>query len=121
VSLMESQLACLSTTAAGALNTVPGTPPPGRRGTAHENIAPYQAFKCKDGEYFVIGTGNDEQFSKLCETLGRPELAVDERFLTNASRVTHRDELIHLLDDAFSTNDRGMNRLYFCLANHMQS
>lgn len=54
-SLMESQLACLSTTAAGALNSAPGTPPPGRRGTAHESIAPYQAFKCKDGEYFVIG------------------------------------------------------------------
>jgi crotonobetainyl-CoA:carnitine CoA-transferase CaiB-like acyl-CoA transferase len=106
LSLMESQLACLSTTAAGALNAVPGTPPPGRRGTAHENIAPYQAFKCKDGEYFVIGTGNDQQFSKLCETLGTPELAADERFLTNASRVTHRDELIALLEDAFSMKDR---------------
>ena len=42
VSLMESQLACLSTAASGALNALPGTPPPGRRGTAHENIAPYQ-------------------------------------------------------------------------------
>lgn len=52
---MESQLACLSTAASGALNALPGTPPPGRRGTAHENISPYQAFKCKDGEYFVIG------------------------------------------------------------------
>lgn len=55
VSLMESQLACLSTAASGALNALPGTPAPGRRGTAHENIAPYQAFQCKDGEYFVIG------------------------------------------------------------------
>ena len=104
---MESQLACLSTTAAGALNAVPGTPPPGRRGTAHENIAPYQAFKCKDLEYFVIGTGNDQQFMKLCETLGRPELATDERFLTNACRVANRDELVSLLGDAFGTKKRG--------------
>jgi crotonobetainyl-CoA:carnitine CoA-transferase CaiB-like acyl-CoA transferase len=104
---MESQLACLSTTAAGALNAISGTPPPGRRGTAHENIAPYQAFKCKDGEYFVIGCGNDKQFLKLCETLGVPELATDERFLTNACRVAARDELVALLDKAFSAKNRG--------------
>jgi len=76
LSLMESQLACLSTAASGALNSLPGTPPPGRRGTAHENIAPYQAFKCQDGEYFVIGTGNDTQFRALCEMLGKPEVRV---------------------------------------------
>ena len=104
---MESQLACLSTAAAGALNALPGTPPPGRRGTAHENIAPYQAFKCKDGEYFVIGTGNDTQYRALCKMLGKPELADDKRFLTNAARVSSRDELIPLLNEAFSAKNRG--------------
>lgn len=108
---MESQLACLSTAASGALNAVAGTPPPGRRGTAHENIAPYQAFKCKDGEYFVIGTGNDKQFLKLCETLGKPELATDKRFLTNACRVAARDELVALLEDAFAAKNRGVSQL----------
>lgn len=58
----------------------------------------------------MIGTGNDQQFLKLCETLGRPELGFDKRFLTNASRVTHREELVALLDDAFCAKDRGMNR-----------
>jgi crotonobetainyl-CoA:carnitine CoA-transferase CaiB-like acyl-CoA transferase len=57
-------------------------------------------------KYFVIGTGNDQQFLKLCETLGRPELATDKRFLTNAARVAARDELISLLGDAFSLKDR---------------
>lgn len=106
LSLMESQLACLSTAASGVLNAVEGTPLPGRRGTAHENIAPYQAFKCKDGEYFVIGTGNDTQFQALCEMLNKPELAIDERFLTNAARVSARDKLIPLLNDAFSAKNR---------------
>mmetsp|Transcript_24448 Transcript_24448/g.50747 ORF Transcript_24448/g.50747 Transcript_24448/m.50747 type:complete len:459 (-) Transcript_24448:1948-3324(-) len=106
LSLMESQLACLSTTAAGALNSTPGTPPPGRRGTAHESIAPYQAFKCKDGEYFVIGTGNDAQFRKLCEIIGKPELADDERFLTNGDRVNARDELIPILNGLFANKTR---------------
>lgn len=106
LSLMESQLACLSTAASGALNALPGTPPPGRRGTAHENIAPYQAFKCKDNEYFVIGTGNDPQFRALCEMLKKPELINDERFLTNADRVSARDELIPLLNEAFSAKNR---------------
>ncbi|KAL7540253.1 hypothetical protein ACHAXR_009979, partial [Thalassiosira sp. AJA248-18] len=104
--LMESQLACLSTAASGALNALPGIPPPGRRGTAHENIAPYQAFKCKDGEYFVIGTGNDTQFRALCEMLNKPDLAKDERFLTNAARVSSRDELIPLLNEAFQKKNR---------------
>jgi crotonobetainyl-CoA:carnitine CoA-transferase CaiB-like acyl-CoA transferase len=33
------------------------------RGTAHESIVPYQAFKCKDGKY-MVGAGNDKQVSR---------------------------------------------------------
>ena len=116
---MESQLACLSTAASGAPNAVEGSPPPGRRGTAHENIAPYQAFKCKDGEYFVIGTGNDKQFRALCDELNRPELSTDERFLTNATRVNARDELIPLLNEAFSAKSRDEVALSEMSQSHM--
>ena len=38
--------------------------------------------------------------------LNRPELATDKRFLTNAARVSARDELIPLLNEAFQQKNR---------------
>jgi formyl-CoA transferase len=46
--------------------------------------------------------GNDAQFARLAEVLGRPELARDERFATNGARVEHRDVLVAILSDALA-------------------
>jgi crotonobetainyl-CoA:carnitine CoA-transferase CaiB-like acyl-CoA transferase len=73
---------------------------PRRHGNAHPNIMPQQVFRCRDGE-FVLAVGNDGQYAKLCEVLGRSELN-DERFARNAGRVRHRDEMNALLADIFS-------------------
>jgi len=64
-----------------------------RWGTAHESIVPYQSFATMDG-YLTIGGANDRQFRELCCKLNRPDLAVDERFLSNADRVQNRKPLI---------------------------
>jgi crotonobetainyl-CoA:carnitine CoA-transferase CaiB-like acyl-CoA transferase len=69
---------------------------PKRQGNAHANIVPYQVFRCKDG-YMVLAVGNDSQFVKFCEIIGRPELAQDERFIKNADRVRNRETLIPIL------------------------
>ena len=111
VSLMETQLASLVNIASSALNSPPNTPPPKRWGTAHESIVPYQTFSCQpttggEHQYIVVGAGNDEQFKKLCHVLGLSELASDERFFTNSSRVAHRDELIALLQAKFLEQPR---------------
>ena len=45
------------------------------------------------GRNIVIGAGNDGQFRKLMQMLGKPELADDPRFRTNKDRVAHREEL----------------------------
>lgn len=58
------------------------------------------------GPNISLGTGNDTQFAALCEMLGKPELAKDKRFLTNAARVSARDELIPLLNHAFGAKSR---------------
>ena len=50
--------------------------------------------------------GNDSQFAKLCEVLGRPDLAKDARFATNSLRVANRDALNALLREA--TQQRSM-------------
>jgi len=45
----------------------------------------------------VLAVGTDRQFAALCEVLGEADLARDERFAINASRVTNRVELRALL------------------------
>jgi crotonobetainyl-CoA:carnitine CoA-transferase CaiB-like acyl-CoA transferase len=42
-----------------------------------------QSFEASDG-YFILAVGNDSQFAKFCATAGKPELAADPRFITNA-------------------------------------
>lgn len=66
------------------------------QGTAHPSIVPYQAFACADG-FVLIGAGNDRLFARLAESLGRPELASDPRFATNADRVANRKALVPLI------------------------
>jgi formyl-CoA transferase len=62
-------------------------------GNPHPNLAPYEKYRTKTCEIF-IASGNDGQFRKLCEALGKPELASDPRFLKNADRVTNRPALV---------------------------
>jgi crotonobetainyl-CoA:carnitine CoA-transferase CaiB-like acyl-CoA transferase len=66
---------------------------PGRLGTAHPNTVPYQVFPTSNG-HVILGANNDQQFRRLCEFAGAPELARDPRFATNALRLEHRDELV---------------------------
>jgi formyl-CoA transferase/CoA:oxalate CoA-transferase len=75
---------------------------PGRWGSAHPNIAPYQAFATRDG-HLVVAVGNDAQFRRL---LGVLNLMADERFATNPDRVAHRAELVPWLAAAIGTRER---------------
>jgi crotonobetainyl-CoA:carnitine CoA-transferase CaiB-like acyl-CoA transferase len=97
VSLMDSALAGLLNQASAHLNA--GVVP-GRLGNRHPSITPYETFRAADGD-FALAVGNDAIFGRLCEAIGRPELAGDERFATNASRLEHREELGSLLEGAF--------------------
>ncbi len=61
-------------------------------GNSHGSLAPYSNFPTK-GRNIVVGAGNDGQFRKLCQMLGKPALADDPRFKTNKDRVAHKPEL----------------------------
>ena len=56
------------------------------------SLVPYDKYPTKGRDIF-IAAGNDGQFRKLAQMLGRPELADDPRFQTNNDRETHRLEL----------------------------
>ena len=61
-------------------------------GNSHGSLVPYSNFPTK-GRNIVVGAGNDKQFAKLVEKLGKPELARDPRFRTNKDRVANRPAL----------------------------
>jgi formyl-CoA transferase len=61
-------------------------------GNSHGSLAPYSNFPTK-GRNIVVGAGNDGQFRKLTQMLGKPELAADPRFKTNKDRVANRPAL----------------------------
>jgi crotonobetainyl-CoA:carnitine CoA-transferase CaiB-like acyl-CoA transferase len=75
--------------------------PPRLLGSAHPNICPYDRFHAGGGEIF-LGVANDGQYRKLCEYLGRPDLAADPRFATNGSRVEHRAAMRTVLEEALA-------------------
>jgi crotonobetainyl-CoA:carnitine CoA-transferase CaiB-like acyl-CoA transferase len=73
----------------------------GRMGNAHPTIVPYQTFATSD-KPIAVAVGNDAQFRRLSETIGRTELADDERYATNPARVANREELVEILQREFS-------------------
>jgi crotonobetainyl-CoA:carnitine CoA-transferase CaiB-like acyl-CoA transferase len=73
----------------------------GRMGNAHPTIVPYQTFEASD-KPVAVAVGNDAQFTRLCEALGREDLAEDERYATNPARVANREELVEILQQEFS-------------------
>jgi crotonobetainyl-CoA:carnitine CoA-transferase CaiB-like acyl-CoA transferase len=72
----------------------------GRMGNAHPTIVPYQTFDASDRPV-AVAVGNDAQFRRLCEAIGRAELADDERYATNPARVANREELVEILQGEF--------------------
>jgi crotonobetainyl-CoA:carnitine CoA-transferase CaiB-like acyl-CoA transferase len=97
ISLFDSQVGMLANVAS---NYLISSNLPKRYGNAHANIVPYQSFQARDA-WLVIAVGNDKQFARLCEMIGKSELTQDSHFVTNSGRVEHRDELIALLKPVF--------------------
>jgi CoA:oxalate CoA-transferase len=65
---------------------------PGRVGSRHPLIVPFDAYECADG-HFVVCTVGDGLYVALTKAVGRPELATDERFATPAARL-HNETLM---------------------------
>ena len=99
IALFDSQLGWLANVASNYL--ISGNLPK-RFGNAHANIVPYQSFQAADG-WFAIAVGNDRQFARLCEMIGRPQLALDQKFAENSARVQNREELVPMLKAIFIT------------------
>ncbi|MBA3478793.1 MAG: CoA transferase [Lautropia sp.] len=78
---------------------------PTRLGTAHPIIAPYQTFRCADGE-LAIGGANDANWQRLTEVLGHPEWRDDPRFGSSRLRQENREALAEELNAALACGTR---------------
>ena len=98
VSLLDTQLAW-HVYAAGA--TFYDAPRPRRMGSAHPSIVPYQAYQVSDS-WLIIAIGSEKLWRVFCGVLGLA-IADESRFVTNAARAAHREELNALLSAVLVT------------------
>jgi crotonobetainyl-CoA:carnitine CoA-transferase CaiB-like acyl-CoA transferase len=68
-----------------------------RSGSILPGIAPSNVYRCSDGDY-MIGANNDAIFARLCQAMGRPELAQDARYKTHGARGERQTELDELIN-----------------------
>ena len=94
MALLDVGLATLANQASGFLNT--GNVPQ-RQGNSHPSLAPYQDFPTRDGA-MLLAIGNDGQFRRFCDAVGKPEWSADARFAGMAGRVQNRALLIPLME-----------------------
>jgi CoA:oxalate CoA-transferase len=74
---------------------------PGPLGSRHPSITPFEAFATRDGS-LIVAAGNDALFAKLCETLGRAELAGRDEFTSNELRTLNHEALKREIESTLS-------------------
>jgi crotonobetainyl-CoA:carnitine CoA-transferase CaiB-like acyl-CoA transferase len=62
-------------------------------GSTITGIVPTNTYRCADGKFIIIGANGDSMFRRLCEKMGRDDMAADARFADNAGRVEHEEEI----------------------------
>ena len=98
ISLLDGQVAWL-TYVAGKYFATGVTP--GRHGSAHESLTPYQVLPTADAP-LMVAVGSDGLWRRFAEATGLGDLADDPRYATNPDRVRNRDTLIPRITQALA-------------------
>jgi crotonobetainyl-CoA:carnitine CoA-transferase CaiB-like acyl-CoA transferase len=62
-------------------------------GSTITGIVPTNTYRCADGKFIIIGANGDSIFKRLCEKMGRHDMAADARLADNKGRVEHEAEI----------------------------
>jgi crotonobetainyl-CoA:carnitine CoA-transferase CaiB-like acyl-CoA transferase len=62
-------------------------------------------YQCKDGKW-VVQNQQDKNWRRVCELIGRPELAEDPRYETREKRIEHSRHLVSIFREAFMEKTR---------------
>ena len=74
-------------------------------GAALQFCVPGNAYQCVDGRYVYAGALLDRHWSRLCELMGRPELAEAPGYADNSQRIANREVIDSLVAAWCSTRD----------------
>jgi len=74
-----------------------------RTGSALPGIVPSNTYRCKDGQYVVIGANADSIFKRMMRGIGLPALADDPELADNAGRTRHTERLDKVIGDWCAT------------------
>ncbi len=99
IALLDTQIAGLANQ---GFNYLMSGKVPGRTGSWHPALAPYQPFDTQDDQ-IIIAVGNDSQFADMCRVIGAPQLSDDERFSTNPMRNKNRAVMVDLINEQTRT------------------
>jgi CoA:oxalate CoA-transferase len=99
VSMLEATLGTMGWTVS---NWLMAGHEPQPMGNQNMTAAPSGTFATGDG-LLNIAANKQDQFERLCDLIGRPDLRVDPRFREREARKRNRDALNPLIEDALST------------------
>lgn len=74
-------------------------------GTSLPNVAPSNIYRSRDGQWMVIAANADNVFRRLCQAIGRPDLADDPRYATHKARGERAAELDALIGEWAAQQD----------------
>lgn len=70
---------------------------PCRIGNHHPSMSPWNAFRARDG-WVLMCSGSDDQWRRVCDLLGRPELCADARYATPTKRMQVNSQIDDLVE-----------------------
>lgn len=66
-------------------------------GSTLTGIVPSNIYPTKDGKTIIIGANTNPMFQRLCELMGKPDMAKDPKYRENMNRVEHQAEVDGLI------------------------
>jgi crotonobetainyl-CoA:carnitine CoA-transferase CaiB-like acyl-CoA transferase len=73
---------------------------PGRMGSGHASVVPYQALATRDG-HLIVAVFAEKFWGGFCRAVEHPEWEADPRFASNRQRLANRETLMPLVEAAF--------------------
>ncbi len=84
-----------------------------RSGNQSSHTAPRNVYRCNDDRYVAMSGSMQSMAEKIMDTIGRPDLKTDPRFVDNTARVKHRDEIDDIIGAFIAQRSQAENLALF--------